>query len=362
VVKLRQEVRRIYRRGSLRMIDIAETAGCSTTTVSHVLNGTRRVAAGTRQRVERAIAELGDRHHIGRAGNDIPTVAFTLPALSSPYFSDLVKAVEQELGRAGLGLVLAETNDDQETERRAVECLLQHRIDALVMVPTAGWRRTTLPLLRERSTPFVIVDRIVEADVDQVAVENAPGACMLVEHLLTLGHRRIGMITGLPGLSTTLERELGYRQAHQRRLVELDVTLMVCGESSLDGGRRAVRRLLNRPAPPTALFIGNNAMTVGVLSGLESRNVLAPRDIAVVAFDDFEFSALVRPQLTAAAQPNNAVGVKAVELLLHRMANPDLPAHTVRFPVSIAHRDSCGCEGTSLTDLAECDLGTLAVG
>jgi len=333
------------------MSDVADAAGCSTTTVSHVLNGTRTVGADTRRRVERAVAELGYHRRITRPGHaprNLTAVGLTLSGLSNPYFSDLVQGVERELARAGRVLVLADSHDDPETERRAVASLLKHRIEALVMAPTAGWTRRTWPLLRERRIPFVLVDRIVDADVDQVGVENEPGACVLVEHLLSLGHRRIGMITGLPGLSTTVEREIGYRRAHQRRRVEVDASLVVCGESSLDGGRHAVNRLLDRVDPPTALFSGNNAMTVGVLTGLEARGVSVPGDMALVAFDDFEFSPLVRPRLTAAAQPCHAMGARAVQLLLRRLTDPDLAAQTVRIPASIEHRDSCGCERSSV--------------
>jgi LacI family transcriptional regulator len=256
-------------------------------------------------------------------------------------------------------LVLADTHDDPETERRAVASLLKHRLEALVMAPTAGWARRTYPLLRERGVPFVLVDRIVDADVDQVGVENEPGACVLVEHLLSLGHRRIGMVTGLPGLSTSVEREVGYRRAHQRRRVEVDPSLLVCGESSVDGGRRAVYRLLDRPEPPTALFTANNAMTLGALTALENRGVAVPGDMAVVAFDDFEFSPLVRPRLTTAAQPCHAMGARAIQLLLRRLAEPDLPAQTVRIPASIEHRESCGC-GRAASSRAARPAGTPA--
>jgi LacI family transcriptional regulator len=332
--------------GVATMSEVAAAAGCSTTTVSHVLNGTRTVSADTRRRVERAAAELGYHRRTTRPGHaprNLTAVGLTLSGLSNPYFFDLVQGVERELARAGRVLVLADTHDDPETERRAVASLLKHRLEALAMAPTAGWMRRTWPLLRERGVPFVLVDRIVDADVDQVGVENEPGACVLVEHLLSLGHQRIGMITGLPGLSTTVEREIGYRRAHQRRRVEVDPSLLVCGESSVDGGRRAVYRLLDRPDPPTALFSANNAMTVGALTALENRGVAVPADMAVVAFDDFEFSPLVRPRLTTAAQPCHAMGARAVQLLLRRLADPSLPFQTVRIPASIEHRDSCGC-------------------
>jgi LacI family transcriptional regulator len=273
-------------------------------------------------------------------------VGLTLSGVSNPYFTELVQGVEQELARAGRVLVLADTHDDPETERRAVASLLAHRIEALVLAPTSGWAERTWPLLVERRVPFVLVDRVVQCDVDQIAVQNEPGSRVLVEHLLRLGHRRVGMITGLPGLSTSVEREIGFRRAHARRGVPVDQTLIECGESTADGGRKAMLRLLDRADPPTAVFSGNNAMTVGALTALEQRRVRVPEDIAVVAFDDFEWSPLVRPGLTAAAQPCHAMGARAVQLLLDKLADPNLPMRTVRVPASIEHRDSCGCDRT----------------
>lgn len=328
------------------MTEVADAAGCSTTTVSHVLNGTRAVAPDTRRRVERALRELGYRRRVTRPGHaprNLAAVGMTMAA-SNSYFTDLVAGVEQELARAGRVLVLADSHDDPETERRAVASLLSHRIEAMVLAPTAGWAERTKPLLVERGVPFVLVDRLVQGgDVDQIAVENEPGSRALVEHLLSVGHRRVGMIAGLPGLSTTIERELGFRRAHAKRGVPVEPSLIECGESSVEGGRRAMMRLLDRIEPPTAIFTGNNAMTVGALTALRQRRVSVPDDIAVVAFDDFEWSPLVNPGLTTAAQPCHALGARAVQLLMSRLANPNQPRRTVRVPVSIEHRESCGC-------------------
>jgi LacI family transcriptional regulator len=335
------------------MTEVAEAAGCSTTTVSHVLNGTRTVAAETRRRVERAMAQLGYRRRVtrpGRAPKNLSAVGLTLPGVSNPYFSELVQGVERELARAGRVLVQAETHDDPETERRAVASLLTHRVDALIMAPSIGWAERTWPLLVDRRVSFVLVDRLVQGEVDQIAVENEPGSKVLVEHLLALGHRRVAMITGLPGLSTTLERELGYRRAHARRGVRVDPALMECGESGVDGGRRAMLRLLDRTEPPTAVFTSNNAMTVGAMTALAERRVQVPQDVALVGFDDFEWSGLLQPALTTAAQPCHAIGARAVQLLLSRLANPNQPARTLRVPASIEHRDSCGCERATSQD------------
>ena len=183
------------------MTDVANVAGCSTTTVSHVLNGTRTVAAQTRRQVERAIEQDGYQRRITRPGHaprHLSAVGLTSSPLGgNPYFGEVVQGVEQELARAGRVLVVADTHDCPETERRAVASLLGHRVEAFVMVPTANWQERSWPLLAERCSPFVLMDRMIEGDFDQIGVENEPGSRKLVEHLLAIGHRKVGMITGL---------------------------------------------------------------------------------------------------------------------------------------------------------------------
>jgi LacI family transcriptional regulator len=336
------------------MTDVANVAGCSTTTVSHVLNGTRTVAAQTRRQVERAIEQVGYQRRITRPGyapRHLSAVGLTLPLGGNPYFGEVVQGVEQELTRAGRVLVVADTHDCPETERRALASLLAHRIEAFVMVPTANWQERSWPLLAERGTPFVLMDRMIEGDFDQIGVENESGSRKLVEHLLAIGHRKVGMITGLPGLSTTAERKLGYLRAHRLRRVETHRSLIECGESGVDGGRRAMLRLLDRGVPPTAVFVGNNAMTVGALTALAERRILVPSGMAIVAFDDFEWSKLIQPGLTVAAQPCHAIGARAVQLLLSKLSDPNLTARSLRVPASIEHRASCGC-GLAKSQLA----------
>jgi LacI family transcriptional regulator len=334
------------------MTDVAEIAGCSTTTVSHVLNGTRAVAADTRRRVERAIEQAGYRRRVTRPGHaprHLAAVGITLPLSSSPYFAEVVQGVERELSRAGRVLLVADTHDDPEVERRAVASLLAHRIEAFIVAASPGWRERSLPLLAERGVPFALLDRMVEGEFDQIGVENEPASQVLVEHLLRAGHRRVGMISGRPGLSTTEEREIGYLRAHRRHQVGVDRTLIERGGSDIDGGRRAMHRLLDRAGPPTAVFVADSAMAIGVLGALGQRGLRMPEDIALVAFDDFELSGLVPPGLTVAAQPCHALGARVVQLLMARLADPRRPAQRLRVPASIEHRASCGCgaEGTA---------------
>ncbi|MER6287284.1 LacI family DNA-binding transcriptional regulator [Streptomyces sviceus] len=178
---------------------------------------------------------------------------------------------------------------------------------------------------------------------DQVCAENTQPMAGLVTHLAGLGHRRIGLVAGLPGLSTTAERIAGYRQGLTAARLPYDDHLVVHGDSESAGAERATAALLSLAAPPTALVTANNAMTIGALRALRERGLSVPDDLALCCFDDFAWADLFSPRLTAIAQPSREIGAQAVRVLLERLVRPDRPARTVRLDCTFMHRTSCGC-------------------
>ena len=151
------------------------------------------------------------------------------------------------------------------------------------------------------------------------------------------------MVVGSPQLSTTLERMAGYELGLERNGLAFDPALLTSGESRRDSAAEATRRLLDVDGPPTALISGNNAMTIGVLEALQGRGLRVPEDMALVAFDDFEWAEFFSPRLTVIAQPVAELGEQAVALLLSRLEDPTLEPRTIRLPATFVHRDSCGC-------------------
>lgn len=325
------------------MTQIAEVAQVSLSTVSHVLNRTRHVSDATRESVLRAAEELGFETTRVRPlrGRDV-TVGAVIPAAASPYFGELVEGMSASAIRRDVDLLMTTSGEDPEHERRAVEALVSRRVDGIVVIPSVRWQERSRPVLAATRTPFVLVDRFVDASrYDQVGCEGENAADMLVSHLFQLGHRRVGMIRGLADLPTTVERESGYRNAHARHDVDVDQSLIVDGLSTVRGGRSAMERLLK--ARPTAVFCANNNMTMGALAALRKLRISIPDDVALVAFDDLEWSDIVEPGITSMAQPFHAMGDQALQLLLERIAHPDSAPRTVRLPPSFEHRQSCGC-------------------
>lgn len=341
------------------MAQVAREAGVSTTTVSHVLNGTRHVNEKTVQRVRAAIERTGYRpHSIARAlaGARTQSIGLAISGISNPYFMDVIAAIEAAAAARRHTLLLADTHDEPEKELQMVQELVLRRVDGLLLAPSAQAPAHALRYLATQPLPCVLLDRFLPVAIDQIGTENEQPTTQLVEHLIIRGHRRIGLVAGLEGLSTTEERISGYRRALQQHGVAMDDALIAYGASQHEPARAATHRLLDMTDPPTALMAGNNAMTIGVMHALRERGLDVPGDIALVAFDDFEWSDLFRPRLTVIAQPTRAIGEQAVELLLSRLDEPDRPVQSIRLQPRLVHRESCGCRERN-----RYDGGTLGV-
>ncbi|MFD8674338.1 LacI family DNA-binding transcriptional regulator [Streptomyces seoulensis] len=355
------------------MADVARSAGVSVATVSHVLNGTRPVLPHTRQAVLDAVETLGyTPNSLARSlvTSRTRSIGLAVSAISNPYFTEILQGVEAAALEAGYSLLIADPHDDPEHELKVVQLLHGRRVDGMIVAPSAE-PGGLVAYLRRQAVPTVLLDRVLgpagpgQGPFDQVCAENSGPMAELVTHLASLGHRRIGLVAGLPGLSTTDERIAGYRQGLAAAGLDADDALVVSGSSEATGAERATAALLALPAAPTALVTANNAMTIGALRALRERGLGVPGDIALACFDDFAWADLFAPRLTAIAQPSREMGARAVRVLLDRLAAPDREARTVRLPCAFVHRASCGCPeprpgdaGSSMESTSQSEKGT----
>ncbi|MFB7599945.1 LacI family DNA-binding transcriptional regulator [Streptomyces sp. NPDC056160] len=337
------------------MADVARSAGVSVATVSHVLNGTRPVLPHTRQAVLDAVEQLGYTPN-GLARSLVTartrSIGLAVSAISNPYFTEILQGVEAGALEQGYSLLIADPHDDPAHERKVAQLLHERRVDGMIVAASARPHGLVAYLTRH-AVPTVFLDRLVRTGpetasseaphFDQVCADSAEPTARLVGHLAGLGHRRIGLVAGLPGLSTTRERITGYRHGLAAAGLPHDERLVVHGDSAAEGAQRATAALLALAVPPTALVTANNAMTIGALRALRELDLSVPGDIALCCFDDFDWADLFSPRLTAIAQPGRELGARSVQLLLDRLAAPDRPARTVRLPCTFVHRTSCGC-------------------
>ncbi len=326
--------------------DVARRAGVSASTVSHVLNATRFVSDDLRQRVRHAMDELGyEPNAVARSlkVNRSATVGLLISDISNPFFTELVRSVEDVAQANGYTVILCNTDENPANEETYLRELRARRVDGLLVTPTSG-PHDYLGKLAHTRFPIVFLDRDAGSlPVPTVLLDNEAAAYAAVRHLLGLGHSRIEAVVGRPLISTTTERLEGYLRALGDADVAVDERLIVNGWSRIDGGAAATDTLMTLEERPTALFSGNNLMTIGALGALEAHGLVVPDDVALVGIDDFPWASVLRPQLTTVAQPTYELGSTAAELLLGLMRGTGQGhAQRVVLPGRLIVRESCG--------------------
>lgn len=305
--------------------DVASHAGVSAMTVSRVINESPRVSVDTRRRVQASIAKLGYvPNRLARGLIQRKTGAFgvIVPDVANPFFTLIVRGVERVAWRAGYHVILCDTQGDLERERGYLEDMVAFQVEGVLIAPVGDRSRAQLRLLTRNSVPFVLIDRSITGfDCDLVQGDSVAGAKQLVEHLIELGHRRIGMITETPDVSTARDRLRGYREALEHAEIGFDPEL-VAESSAIDpnAARESTLRLLALAEPPTAIFAVNNIAVVGVVEAARQRGLEIPGDLALVCFDDIEHVSRLHPFLTVMDQPAETYGTIATQLLLDRLS------------------------------------------
>jgi LacI family transcriptional regulator len=327
--------------------DVARRAGVSSMTVSRVINDSALVSAVTRRRVEDAIDELGyvpSRLARGLSAKRTGTLALIVPDVANPFFTLIVRGAEDVARRAGYRVILCDTRADLTVEREVIEEMLAHRVEGILIAPVSDRSREHLRRLTAFNVPFVLVDRTVPGiEADAVLGDSAEGAQRLVEHLLLLGHRRIGMIVESDDVSTARDRRIGYEAALRAAELPADPELVARASVDPGGGYAGMRRLLALDEPPTAVFTVNNLVAVGAIEAVRSAGMEVPDDVALVCFDDIEYASRLYPFLTVMEQPAETFGTLGTQLLLERIENraPERP-RVVVLPAQFVVRQSCG--------------------
>jgi LacI family transcriptional regulator len=323
------------------MRDVARHAGVSLKTVSRVVNGEVGVRPDTAEKVHAAISALGFRRNdIARAlrgGKRTRSLGLVIKDVANPFYSQIARGVE-EVARAHDLLVISGCSDeDPARERHLIRSLCERRVDGLLVVPSGADHRYLIPEL-SMGTAAVFIDRppedAIEADV--VLIDNVGGARTAVEHLVAHGHRRIACLADLPGIFTARERRRGYDEALLARGVPVDESLVRVGQHDVAGAESAMAELLALGDPPTAVFAGNNRLTIGALRAIQA----AGTGTALVGFDDFELADMLATPVTVVAHYPVEMGRRAAGLLCRRMTGEDLPPQRVLLPTRLIARGS----------------------
>ncbi len=325
--------------------DVARAAGVSVATVSHVINGTRPVAPETAARVRRTMEALD--YHPNAVAQSLRTrrthaIGAVVSDITNPFFATLVRGAEDAAIEAGYSLIVCNSDESTQKEDRYVRLLRRRQMDGLLISPVGDGSSEAVQELPRWKTPFVFIDRRAKGiEADAVLSDNIDGGYQATKHLIERGHRRIGIILGIEGATTTEERLGGYRKALDEAGLHFSGELAAYGGYRVEGGQRATEKFLSLPNPPTAIFSTNNLMTVGVLKTLAQRRIAVPQTMAVVSFDDLDLGELFQPPLTAVTQNPYEIGKIAMEILLARFEGGGEGAvKEVRVPVTLTVRGS----------------------
>jgi LacI family transcriptional regulator len=326
--------------------EVAKHAGVGSITVSRVINHSGYVSPETRERVEKAVADLGyvpntlARSLRSRRTN---TVGLMVTDITNPFFTTLARGVEDAANEAGYTVIFCNTDESAAKEDKYLNVLLQKQVDGLLLVPTQS-RVNTILQIQKHGTPVVVLDRRIPAvDVDTVRCDSVDGAYQLTRYLVSLGHRQIAVMSGAEGVSTADDRVAGYRKALEEAGIPVDENDIFRGDFTPDSGYSMTQQAINLALRPTALIAANNFITIGAMKALQEVELEVPEDIALVGFDDLPPSMVTFPFFTVASQPAYQMGAQAMQLLVQRLEGKAMdPCQEIILPTQLIIRRSSG--------------------
>ncbi|MGH6859479.1 MAG: LacI family DNA-binding transcriptional regulator [Phyllobacterium sp.] len=344
MTKLFRNTSRIEGASRPTLVDIASASGVSRATVSLVLRNSPSIPETTRQRVLGAAKQLGYVYNRGAASlrsTQTRLIGMAVNDLVNPYFAEIVASMEDALTEQNRIVLMSNTAESVARQDAFITAIREYNVDGLLVVPAKGTDAAFVDRLRSWRLPCVMVSRGVPASrVDMVQADHRAGMSDATNHLIELGHRRIGLIGLNETISTGRERFDGYRQALADSGIPVEPQLVLTGTAARDTGMTQVLALLDLPEPPTAVVCFNDVVAFGAMLGLRSRGLTPGADFSVVGFDDIAEATLWRPALTSVAVARETVGKTAVHLLLRRIEEFDAPVETILVRARLIIRDT----------------------
>lgn len=325
--------------------EIAELAGVSITTVSHVINNTRFVSEKRRGLVLQAMARLNYRpNRIAQAlrRRQSLVIGVILPDITNPYFADMARGIEDACFDKNYSAIICNSDGSTSVEAHYIAMLAEKQMDGIILV-SVGDHGQRPPENIVSDIPFVMMDREMPGlAADSVQVDNRLGGRMAAEHLFRLGHRSVLCIGGAPEVYPSWKRIDGFIEYMRENGFPPPLRWVAAGDFQAESGYALTRKALAGKTRPTAIFAANDLMAYGAVRAAAEMGLRIPGDISVVGFDDINLSALFNPPLTTIKQPRLEMGETAVRLLLERAGERGMEARRVMLPLELVERQTTG--------------------
>jgi LacI family transcriptional regulator len=330
---------------AVTLVEIAEVAGVSVSTVSRALsNGKYPLKQETRQNILKLAEEMGYKPNLvarSLQSNRSHLVGVVVDRMQSPFAAATVEGIQDGLRNAGYSISIAYSNRDQAIATQAIHTFYSHQVDGIIILNS--WLHTfNDPILSLQDRPFVFINRLFGSSRQNcVGPGDRQGARLATQHLVDLGHRRIGYINGMEDWIEAQNRLAGYCDVLTERGLPVDEALIRHGNWSIESGYEAAQELLALADRPTAIFTANDIMALGAMYAIQKAGLDVPGDVAIVGYDDRDFAAWIRPALTTVRMPSYEMGQAAARLLLEQINKAELEDAT-QVTGKLIVRESCG--------------------
>jgi len=325
--------------------DVARKAEVSIATVSRVVNSNRPVHPDIRERVLKAVEELGYRPNFlarGLRQSNTCMIGLIIPDNSNPFYAEVARAIEDAGFAAGYSVILCNSDLSEEKQLAYIDVLLSHKVDGVILIDIDGVFPKALERILTENVPVVLTNTdILMPAVDQVMVDNYQGGYLTGQYLLGLKHRHVGCITLSTPHSYQSSRIIGFRQALAEGGIELSVEDFTLGNGRYESGYKAMQELLLRRPDLTGVFVFNDLMALGAMNALHAQGIRVPEDISIVGYDNIFFASTSEPALTTIAQPIVTIGQECIARIIERIQQPDKQPTQTTLPVELIERSSC---------------------
>jgi LacI family transcriptional regulator len=301
--------------------DVAKMSGLSIATISKYINGgsvrdkNRAIIADAIGRLDYRVNEIAQ----GLKTNKTKTVGILIPTLDRIFYSAIISVIEDILLKNGYSTIICTYMEDENIEKTKIQFLVNKMVDGIVLMPFDKSSAKLLEISR-KNIPVVVIDQVIsDSDCDTVVVDNLNASYNAVEHLITEGHKRIGIICGPENVYTAQERQKGYIRVMEDYSIKIDKMLIKNSDYKFEGGYKMMMELLEQKPVPTAVFVTNYEMTLGAVVAINEKNISIPEQLSFIGFDNMQMAEVVKPPLSIVVQPVRQIGAISAEILLKRL-------------------------------------------